>query len=102
MMDCIARGGSGAHKFRRLRELIQHNLSYSVFQSIKDFKARLSVEEEAVLDIPEIDIEIRLTRARFEELIGDLLQQFEQGVEETLAKASLDPTPSVKVPAVRR
>jgi hypothetical chaperone protein len=111
MMDCIARGGSGAHKFRRLRELIQHNLSYSVFQSIKDFKARLSVEDEAVLDIPEIDIEIRLTRARFEELIGDLLRQFEQGVEETLAKASLGSDSidlvlrtggSSLIPAVRR
>jgi hypothetical chaperone protein len=86
-------------------------LSYSVFQSIKDFKARLSVEDEAVLDIPEIDIEIRLTRARFEELIGDLLQQFEQGVEETLAKASLGSDSidlvlrtggSSLIPAVRR
>jgi len=69
--------------------LIQHNLSYSVFQSIKDFKARLSAEDEAILDIPEIDIEIRLTRARFEELIDDLLKQFEQGVEQTLTKSRL-------------
>ncbi len=111
MMDCIARGGPGAHKFRRLRELIQHNLSYSVFQSIKDFKARLSADEEAVLDIPEIDIEIRLTRERFEELIGDLLQQFEEGVEETLTKSRLGANEidlvirtggSSLIPAVRR
>ena len=43
MMDCIERGGPGAHKFRRLRELIQQNLSYTVFQSIKDFKASVVV-----------------------------------------------------------
>ncbi len=58
MMDCIEQRRSGAHKFRRLRELIQQNLSYTVFQSIKDFKAALSSADEAVLDIPEIDVEI--------------------------------------------
>jgi len=89
MMDCIERGGPGAHKFRRLRELIQQNLSYTVFQSIKDFKAALSSADEAVLDIPEIDVEIKLTRAHFEELIGDLLKQFEQGVDDTLTKSGL-------------
>jgi hypothetical chaperone protein len=111
MMDCIERGGPGAHKFRRLRELIQQNLSYTVFQSIKDFKAALSSADEAVLDIPEIDVEIKLTRARFEELIGDLLKQFEQGVEDTLAKSGLASADidlvlrtggSSLIPAVRR
>ena len=111
MMDCIDRGGPGAHKFRRLRELIQQNLSYTVFQSIKDFKAALSATDEAVLDIPEIDVEIKLTRARFEELIGDLLMQFEQGVEDTLTKSGLVPNDidlvlrtggSSLIPAVRQ
>ena len=111
MMDCIAQGGPAAHKFRRLRELIQQNLSYTVFQSIKDFKAALSSADEAVLDIPEIDVEIKLTRARFEELIGDLLTQFEQGVEDTLTKSGLAPNDidlvlrtggSSLIPAVRR
>jgi hypothetical chaperone protein len=111
MMDCIERGGPGAHKFRRLRELIQQNLSYTVFQSIKDFKAALSSADEAVLDIPEIDVEIKLTRAHFEELIGDLLKQFEQGVDDTLTKSGLASNDidlvlrtggSSLIPAVRR
>ena len=111
MMDCIAQGGPSAHKFKRLRELIQQNLSYSVFQSIKDFKAALSSAESAVLDIPEIDVEIHLTRARFEVLIDDLLQQFTRGVEDTLHKSGLEPASidlvlrtggSSLIPAVRR
>ena len=111
MIDCIERGGPAAHKFRRLRELIQQNLSYSVFQAIKDFKAALSSADEAVLDIPEIDVEIALTRARFEELIGDLLQQFERGVDDTLGKCGfasnaidlvLRTGGSSLIPAVRR
>jgi hypothetical chaperone protein len=111
MLDCIEQGGPAAHKFRRLRELIQQNLSYTVFQSIKDFKAMLSSQEEAVLDIPEIDIEIRLHREQFEVLIGDLLKQFEAGVEQTLQKSGLSAASiglvlrtggSSLIPAVRR
>ena len=111
MLDCIEQGGPSAHKFRRLRELIQQNLSYSVFQSIKDFKAELSSADTAVLDIPEIDIEIRLTRVEFEVLIADLLRSFEAAVDETLEKCGLTAEAiglvlrtggSSLIPAVRR
>jgi hypothetical chaperone protein len=47
-----------------------------VFQAIKDFKARLSYAEEAVLDIPELDVEMRLSRTEFEALIADLLNRW--------------------------
>jgi hypothetical chaperone protein len=90
VMDCVQRGGAGAHKFRRLRELIKQNLSYVVFQAIKDFKAELSYNDEAVLDVSDIDVEVRLTRAEFEVLIADLLAQVEQSLDETLALAGLD------------
>jgi len=89
VMDCIAQGGPGADKFRRLRDLIQQNLSYVVFQAIKDFKAELSRKGEAVLDIPDIDVEVRLTRRDFEVLIADLLGQVEQSLDETLSLARL-------------
>ena len=89
VMDCIEQGGPGARKFRRLRELIKHNLSYVMFQAIKDFKAELSETGEAVLDIPEIDVEISLTRADFETLIGDLLTDVEQALDDTLSRAGL-------------
>ena len=89
VQDCIVRGGEARVKFGRLRELIQQNLGYVVFQAIKDFKARLSSSEEAALDIPEIDVEVRLTRSRFEELIADMLDKVEQAVRETLTRARL-------------
>jgi hypothetical chaperone protein len=89
VMDCIEQGGPAAHKFRRLRELIKQNLSYLVFQAIKDFKAELSTGAEAVLDIPEIDIDVRLTRSDFEALIADLLEQVRVGVDETVTAAGL-------------
>ena len=84
VLDCIGQGGEAKYKFRRLRDLIQHNYSYLVFQSIKAFKAKLSDVDEAVLDIPEIDVEVVLTRGEFEGLIADLLGRVESAVEETV------------------
>ncbi|MDE0419300.1 MAG: Hsp70 family protein [Gammaproteobacteria bacterium] len=89
VQDCIDHGGPGRIKFRRLRELIEQNLGYVVFQAIKDFKAILSHVDEAVLDIPEIDVDVRLSRHRFEAMIADMLGLVEQGIEATLARASL-------------
>ena len=89
VQDCIERGGPARLKFRRLRELIQQNYGYVVFQAIKDFKAELSSRDEAVLDIGEIDVEVRLSRREFECLIGDLLRQVEEAVDETMRRAEL-------------
>lgn len=89
VMERLAQGGPGAEKFRRLNELIQRNLSYQVFQAIKDFKARLSYDEAAVLDLPELDLEVRLGRSEFEALIADLLDQVAGALDATLARAKL-------------
>ena len=89
VQDCIEQGGAARLKFRRLRELIQQNYGYVVFQAIKDFKAELSSRDEAVLDIGEIDVEVRLSRREFERLIGDLLGQVEEAVDETMRRAAL-------------
>ena len=91
VQDCIEHAGDSAArlKFRRLRELIQQNLGYLVFQAIKDFKARLSTADEALLDIPEIDVEVALSRRGFEALIADMLREIERAVDHTLERAAL-------------
>jgi hypothetical chaperone protein len=89
VMDVIEQGGPGMHKLRRLRELIKHNYGYLVFQAIKDVKAELSEREHAVLDIPEIDVELPITRAQFEATIADLLEQVGQGVDDAVAASGL-------------
>lgn len=89
VVDVLAQGGPAAAKFRRLLGLIQHNLSYLVFQAIRDFKAELSRRDAAVLDIPELDVEVRLTRGEFETLIADQLAQVEAALAATLEAAAL-------------
>lgn len=85
----IDQGGEAHIKFRRLREMIQQNLGYVVFQAIRDLKAQLSETDAATLDIPEIDVEVRLTRRAFEGMIGDMLRRVEEAVVDTLQRARL-------------
>ncbi|MCB1706744.1 MAG: Hsp70 family protein [Halioglobus sp.] len=87
VMQRMAQPDPGAEKFRRLYDLIQQNYSYQVFEAIKDLKAELSVAESALLDIPEIDIEVVVERWEFELMISDLLFEFEQAITAVLNKA---------------
>lgn len=111
VQQCLEQGGEAVLKFRRLYELIKQNYSYLVFQGIKDMKAKLSEQTEAVLDVPEIDVELTVTRAEFESIIAAQLTQFEQAVQDTLLQAGLSAGSidvvvstggSSLIPAVRR
>jgi hypothetical chaperone protein len=111
VLERIEQGGENARKFARLRDLIQLNLSYVVFQMIKDFKAELSSRPEAVLDVPELDLAIRMTRSEFEDLISDQLDEVRRALEDTLAGARVPASAvdivlctggSSLIPAVRR
>jgi len=111
LLSCIAQGGEAVEKFQRLYTLITSNLSYLVFQSLRDVKAALSSGESAVLDIPDLDIELTVTRAQFEAIIAHHLAHFDQAVTDTLALAQCLPEQiddvvstggSSLIPAVRR
>ena len=88
-MQRMAQTDPAAAKFRRLYDLIKQNYSYQVFEAIKLFKAQLSIQETAVLDIPELDIEIELERWEFEVMISDLLFELEQAISLILGKINL-------------
>jgi hypothetical chaperone protein len=89
VMDCIEQGGSGRRKFERLRDVIKHNLSYLLFAFVKDFKAELSSRDTARLDIPEIDVDITMSRVEFEALISEPLGRVAEALDTTVAKAGL-------------
>jgi hypothetical chaperone protein len=91
VMECIEQGGPAKRKFERLRDVIKNNLSYLLFARIKDFKAQLSTAEHARLDIPEIDVDVTLSREEFESLIAEPLQQVGQAVDTTLQQARMTP-----------
>ena len=89
VLERIATGGPGTQKFERLRDVIQHNLSYLIFARIKTLKAALSTQSTATLDVPEIDLQIDLTRHDFEQMIAQPLQRVAEALDETVRKAGL-------------
>ena len=110
VLDCIAGNGPAAAKFRRLRDIIGLNLGYVVFQALKDLKVELSTARQAVLDIPELDVLLPLSRGQFEALIAGLLASFRRALAATLDRARLAPRDvqivlgtggSILIPAVR-
>lgn len=89
VMERIAAGGPNTIKFERLRDIIKHNLSYLLFTRIRTLKADLSCSEVARLDVPEIDLEIELSRREFEDMISEPLQRVADALDVTVAKAGL-------------
>jgi hypothetical chaperone protein len=74
-------------------------------------KATLSDQQEAKLDIPELDIELLVTRQQFESIITELLAKFEKAVADVLKIGGLTPNDmqlvirtggSSLIPAVKR
>ncbi|MBT6025477.1 MAG: Hsp70 family protein [Gammaproteobacteria bacterium] len=89
VMERIEAGGPNTIKFERLRDIIKHNLSYLLFTRIRTLKADLSRCEVARLDVPEIDLEIELSRREFEDMISEPLQRVAEALDVTVAKAGL-------------
>jgi hypothetical chaperone protein len=89
VMDMMRKASAASEKFSRLYELITQNYSYQVFQAIRTCKAELSQSDSAVLDIPEIDVMLEITRAEFEDCIAEPLARFDQAVVDVLAMAGI-------------
>ena len=87
--DRIREGGEAKEKFQRLQELITHNYSYLVFQAIRKAKANLSVIESTLIDIPELDLSIELTRTILERLLTPMLEQMDELITKTLVSAAM-------------
>ena len=89
LLDQMRSGRPGTKPFERLYHLIAQNYGYETFRAVRRLKEHLSSEAAGVLDVPEIDIYARMDRLELNGMIGELLQQFETTVDETLDKAGL-------------
>jgi hypothetical chaperone protein len=90
VLDQISTEGDHRVKFLRLYDLITNNSVFEVFQVIKRAKETLSSEREVVIDLPEIDINIRLDREKFESIIAGFIGEFAAAVDTTLQIARLE------------
>lgn len=80
-------------KFKNLITLTDHNLGYSVFQSIEKTKVSLSKQEEApfVYHNMEIDIDQEVTLEQYNKIIQKDLRKISLYLEEFLTKNKINP-----------
>ena len=89
LMQRIEEKDEASIKFRRLYDLIKNNYSYLVFQSLKQLKAELSDHDTARLDIPEIDIDLTVSREHFEEIIIPVLTELQAAIVTILQRTNI-------------
>ena len=89
VLDCVDQGGPAGKKFERLRDLIQYNMSYYLFECIRDMKVKMSSQTEVQLDIPEIDVDLLVTRLQFEEIIKPVAEAVSIAVDTVISRAGL-------------
>jgi hypothetical chaperone protein len=89
VVDRIARGGPAAVKFQRLLDLITFNYSYNCFQAIRAAKVQLSAVEQASIDIPELNLNVPFSRARFDAILAPVLARTRECIATLLERACL-------------
>lgn len=87
--EMIQHRGPETAKFQRLLDLIQFNYSYLVLQHIRAFKESFATQEEATLDLPELDLALTLDRAKFNALIAPAVAQFSAALDTTLIQSGI-------------
>jgi hypothetical chaperone protein len=86
VVDAVAQGGPDAERFQRLLDLVSYNYSYNCFQAIRAAKAALSEELATTIDIPELNLRIPFTRAQFDALLAEPLEEIRTLIAGLLAR----------------
>lgn len=74
-------------KLTRLRELITWNYSYSVIKAIEEAKISLSHHTSAWIEVGELNLAVRITRAEFEKIITPILDRIDRAITSVLVKS---------------
>lgn len=84
---------SDPESLKRLTHLVRMNLGFEVYEAIERCKKELSSKEESFIIFKDgpIDLNVKLTRNEFEEIINERVEEIRKVVIRTLDKANLDP-----------
>jgi hypothetical chaperone protein len=88
--EYLAQNEDEKEKLQRLQEVIRHNYSYSIFQSIKAAKIALSTAESTVLEIPELQLEIPLNRQQFNDIISEVMDALQLCIDNVFKNTQVD------------
>ncbi len=111
-LDDLARAGGPRRELAALRSAIELQLGYEIFRAVDDAKCRLSSAATTILTYHRaaVDVDARLSRFRFEQLIGPFLRRIDALLAEACERAGVRAEAlsdvvttggSSKIPAVR-
>ena len=88
-LDDLVRQGAPKRELAALRSAIELQLGYEIFMTADVTKIELSSAPAAILSYHHaaVDVDARLTRGRFERLIGNLLTETETLITDVLVRA---------------
>ncbi|WP_101756929.1 Hsp70 family protein [Oceanicoccus sp. KOV_DT_Chl] len=89
--EYLSQDGAEKEKLQRLQEVIQHNYSYSIFQNIKAAKIALSDAETTVLDIPELNMSVPLSRTQLNSIIAEVMAALQTCIDNLFENTQVDP-----------
>ncbi len=89
--EYLAQDGAEKDKLERLRDVILHNYSYTIFQCIKAAKIELSEYDTSELDIPELNLNMPIDRQQFNTMIAEVLEALKTCIDNLLANTGVDP-----------
>lgn len=72
---------------RALQQLIDEDLSYLLHRAVEQAKVSLSQRDHTVLSLPELELEVPISRAEFEGWIADDVAQIDDDVAAVLERA---------------
>lgn len=87
LTELVARGGPAAVKFERLKDLINYNYAYTLFNAVKRAKADLSMNERTCIDVPELNLSVPFTRHELNDVISPMMKRLGQLIQEVLNRA---------------
>jgi hypothetical chaperone protein len=87
LLDEMAATADDPAAIASLRRLIDEDLGYQLHRAVEKAKVELSQQDDAVLAVPELDLEVPLTRGDFEGWIKDDVEKIDATVDAVLEKA---------------
>jgi hypothetical chaperone protein len=88
--EYLAQEDTEKEKLQRLQDVIHHNYSYSIFQHVKAAKIALSDAESTILEIPELNLSIPLSRVQLNEIILEVMLALQLCIDKLLEKTETD------------
>jgi hypothetical chaperone protein len=92
LLDRVSQGALEPAKFERLVRVVEEDLGLPLHRAVEGAKTRLSAADADRVTLPELDVDLPVTRVGFESWISEDLDAIDTVLDRVLAKANVQST----------